>query len=84
MQDQGDNTGKAEKFVDEQTKKKIHEHLSNEHDVISEEDIKKIRTDIGSANPPAKETAKQVTNDGEKARHHKDPGIESAWNILEE
>ena len=35
------------KFSDEKTENKVHHHLSDVNDVISDEDIKNIRTDVG-------------------------------------
>ena len=34
------------RFVDEQKEKRIHEHLTIPGDIISEEDIRNVRTDI--------------------------------------
>lgn len=34
------------RYLDERTKKRIHEHLANQHDQITEEDIKNASTGI--------------------------------------
>ncbi len=39
-------THNADKFSDEKTKEKIHKHLSDINDTISEEDIKNVITDV--------------------------------------
>ena len=42
-----DQNGNADAvFRDEKTNQKIHRHLSDQNDVISEDDIKNVRTDI--------------------------------------
>ena len=33
-------------FTDDQKEKRIHEHLTNESDIITEQDIRNVRTDI--------------------------------------
>ncbi len=76
-------------FEDERTQARIQEHLNNEHDVITEEDIANIQ--IGASTP--EETIVTRKNDpeedlpGEKADDQKDssddPAIETPWNILE-
>lgn len=38
-------SSKEKRFTDEQTDKRIYEHLTNEHDKISEEDISNVKTD---------------------------------------
>ena len=81
---------------DERTAKKIHEHLVNEEDKISDEDISNIKTDF-TVNPeiPVKETNKPGTSskdeataeeklENEKIRDNTEPDVESSWNILEE
>ncbi len=80
---------------DERTAKKIHEHLVNEEDKISEEDISNIKTDFtGTADITGNETSNPGTEskeekeeeemmEDEKIRDNTDPGVESAWNILE-
>ncbi len=79
---------------DEQTAKKVHEHLVNVEDKITDEDIRNVKTDFADENvneitevPGEKETealAKNEENPDDKGiKDNTDPGIESAWNILE-
>jgi hypothetical protein len=82
--------------ADERTAKKIHEHLINEEDKISDEDISLIKTDftdnpeivIEDSSKPANgsqaEKTAEETPENEKSKDNTDPGVESAWNILEE
>ena len=42
----GEDGKSGEVFQDEATNKKIHQHLSDKTDVISEQDIKNVRTDF--------------------------------------
>lgn len=76
-------------FEDERTQARIQEHLNNEHDVITEEDIANIQ--IGAASPeanivnpkndPAEDLPVEKSN-GQKASTD-DPAIETSWNILD-
>ena len=45
----GDDAKSGEVFQDEATNKKIHQHLSDKTDVISEQDIENVRTDFPKA-----------------------------------
>lgn len=40
------NPGKRKKFRDEQKEKRIFEHITNKEDIITEEDIRNVRTDV--------------------------------------
>lgn len=44
-------TNKDRRFIDEQTNKRIHEHLTNESDRVSEEDIRNVKTDFSYNSP---------------------------------
>jgi len=55
----------SKRFKDVQTEKRINEHLNNEDDLISEEDIFNIKTNIGETEPidtipPVKERLLQI------------------------
>ena len=71
-------------FKDVRTKRRIHEHLSNKNDRISEEDISNVKTDfveednITSNDIPVKEKLTDV----EEKDTSQDPDIETPWNIL--
>ncbi len=88
------------KIVDEQTDKRVYEHLTDKTDVISEEDIKNIITDIGTGvenenkvdsdeQQPGDETAIEneenikVAEERHRIKEDNDPGIDTAWNILD-
>ena len=75
-----------DKYKDERTEKKIHEHLNNKDDIITEEDI--ANAQVGAvkqelATPP--ETLKEKQNEQEKnkVKDNEEPGIDTYWNILE-
>jgi hypothetical protein len=75
---------------DEQTQKRIHEHLRNETDVISEEDIANVKPcfgeekDLDSSNEPEAFTEKEKgeQNEDEKKEDVEGARIETPWNIL--
>ena len=83
--------------VDEVTKKKIQEHLNNEDDIITEQDIANINTGVGneSENLAMEDLhdeddsidEKQKKEDEEEVQEKKvndndSPAIETPWNIL--
>jgi len=83
-------------YVDEVTKKKIQEHLNNENDVISEQDIANIN--IGVGNDPDNMTLLDLQDDDslettdkdetkeelqeKKVDDNESPAVETPWNIL--
>ena len=86
------NAEKENHFTDEQTVRRIHEHLMNEHDRISEADIKNVKTDYrdtkenGNENISLPETDEVMTDetkdDNTTIKDNSDPDIETPWNIL--
>jgi hypothetical protein len=78
------------RFKDQRTDDRIHQLLSNENDEVTEDDIRNVRTDIGtdSATPPAppaplqEDTGKAAEEIDPKDPN--DPGIETPWNMIEE
>ncbi|MEJ7587792.1 MAG: hypothetical protein WKI04_09565 [Ferruginibacter sp.] len=84
------STEKNKPFNDDETEKRIHEHLSNEKDVISDKDIENVNTEIGTEGAieqaieeedlPEREKNKKPgnSNNGDD----EEPRIETAWNIL--
>lgn len=82
-------------YEDTGTQNRIHEHLNNKDDIITEQDIANIRTDI--TNPAGEEgrgsemlppaDAEDSTNDdlmdSERIIDNDDPEIKTTWNILE-
>lgn len=87
-----DHDDNPKRFIDEQTDKRIQEHLTNEDDEISEEDISNIRTDVenhgndfvDSKNPGTFET--EIPDESLDPEHivkdNTDPEIQTSWNIL--
>ncbi|RYD81519.1 MAG: hypothetical protein EOP53_06165 [Sphingobacteriales bacterium] len=84
--------GLGEQYKDERTEKKIHEHLNNEKDIITEEDI--ANAPAGPVNKeeaalPASESKKEELKETEekmgddKVKDNTDPGIQTSWNVLE-
>ncbi len=83
----------GDQYKDERTEKKIHEHLSNENDIITEEDI--ANAPVGPVNKEEvnqaeesgqeKETIKEDKDKKEEdtLKDNTDPGIETSWNVLE-
>lgn len=83
----------GDQYKDERTEKKIHEHLNNEKDIITEEDI--ANAPAGPVNkegatlpvdiPEAKKDELKETEDKkeeDKVKDNTDPGIETSWNVL--
>jgi len=69
---------------DEQTDKRMHEHLSNENDEITEDDIRNIITDmpVTQAEEVAKEEELEA-NEDDVVKDDTDPQIENdSWNVL--
>ena len=63
---------------DKPTEKRIHEHLANEEDKITEEDIRNVRTDVPVA------TDETLSEEEKKTVHDdRDPRINSVWGIEE-
>lgn len=89
---QQDENNIRSQFEDERTRARIQEHLNNEHDVITEEDIANIQIGAGSTSEDVENIVNQENeltqelpinkkNDGDG--HREDPTIETSWNILE-
>ena len=84
----------SKSFEDSNTYEKVHRHLRDINDVISEEDISNVRTDIFSVNRNAageEEKALIIKNAKEESSKEDmddayDEGkkISSSWNILSE
>lgn len=88
------STDPGEQYIDEKTEKKIEKHLTDETDEITEQDIadapagpvnkkgETIPVDIpGSKKEELKEEEDKKEED--KVKENTDPGIETAWNVLE-
>jgi len=76
-------------FTDQHTDARIHQLLSDPKDEVTEDDIRNVRTDIGtkSATPPASSTP-LPDNTGKAAENLEpkdpnDPGVETPWNIIQ-
>ena len=83
-----DNIPDKAKFSDEKTKNKIHHHLNNANDVISDDDIKNVRTDIEVQAEPSQGFSEEELKKAEEEEELKqkddddDQPIISSWNIL--
>lgn len=86
LPEQSDSEDIRAQFEDERTQARIREHLENEHDVITEEDIANIQVGAVAPVDPVVATAAEdaiaatppVTNGSNAA-----PTIETPWNILD-
>ena len=76
---------------DDKTRDRIHQHLSNPSDVISDEDIEQAKTeafdevgDRGSKEPTNSENKDEVNtnNNEDKEDGEADGGMVTPWNIL--
>lgn len=75
----------GDQYKDERTAKKIHEHLNNKNDIITEEDI--ANAQVGAvkkelANLPETLEEKQKEEEKNTIKDNEDPGIDTSWNIL--
>jgi hypothetical protein len=78
------------RFTDQHTDDRIHEHLNNLHDEITEEDIRNVRTDIGvdaapvAEKEPLIEKKEEELPQKEEVKDNTDPDVDtSSWNVLE-
>ncbi|RYF90059.1 MAG: hypothetical protein EOO03_04515 [Chitinophagaceae bacterium] len=86
LPEQSDSEDIRAQFEDERTQARIREHLENEHDVITEEDIANIQVGaVAPADPmvtaaadDAVASAEPVTNGTSSAAN-----VETPWNILD-
>ena len=69
---------------DPRTRARIEEHFTNPNDTITEQDIRNVKTDIGSLdkNPEPVPTATLTDKELKEEDSAADPGIDSSWNIL--
>ena len=85
--------GLGDQYKDERTEKKIHDHLNNENDVITEQDIANAPTGLVNKEEVAQqedipaELKEELTGENktaeDKVKDNTDPGIETSWNVLE-
>lgn len=82
-------------YEDERSEKRIQEHLTNENDVITEQDIANLPTGIVN---PENGIVIDIKEDGEvtedqqgkekelleekKVKDNEEPGIDTSWNVL--
>jgi hypothetical protein len=82
-----------ELYKDERTEERIQEHLTNEHDVITEEDIANAPTGIVEnkelhEREPLSENKKDELEEEarllkeKKVKPNEDPNVETPWNVL--
>ena len=64
-----DNDSKQEKFHDKKTENKVRHHLSDANDLISEQDIKDVRTDVGETLKPSEKLSKEEIKKLEKEKN---------------
>ncbi|MEP7317811.1 MAG: hypothetical protein ABI921_03695 [Panacibacter sp.] len=80
------------RFIDKNTAKRVHEHLKNANDHISEDDIKNVKTDFSETKEnknllqpePGEHSIEENddTQNEEELKDNTDPGITTSWNIL--
>ena len=71
------------RFTDEQTDKRIHQHLTNENDQITEEDISNIKTDVVLPEEENHEESEEEKMEKKhKIKDNEDSDIDTSWNIL--
>ena len=71
-----ENEQAAPRINDEQTNKRIHEHLANEDDVITPEDISNAKTEI---EPVSEEEEKAHESEDEKKEKETDFELALSW-----
>ena len=75
-----------EKIIDEITENKVHNHLTNKNDLISEQDIKNIRTDLAETQTQglSEEELKKAEEEEENKKDddNDDHPYISSYNIL--
>ena len=93
---QTDETGATVVYKDEVTQKKIHEHLNNENDIITEQDIANINTGIIQENHselivltdlqelPPKDSAEieEEIEEEKTVKDNRDADVDTSWNVL--
>lgn len=57
-----------QKFTDKNTADKIHKHLSDSTDVISEEDIRNVKTDFRDSTGLAERSIEELPNENDKVK----------------
>lgn len=80
-------------YIDERTQKKIHEHLNNEDDIITEQDIANVTTgvvmenesinlDVAEDNIEEIEENRDKDIEDKKIKSNEEADIDTPWNIL--
>lgn len=91
LPEQGGNNIRLQ-FEDERTRARIQEHLVNEHDVITEQDIANIQVGAGATPQDVENIVTRenelmqnlsISKKNDQGGHNEDPTIETPWNILE-
>lgn len=81
-----ESEGSPETYKDEITQNKIHKHLTDANDTISEKDIQNIGTNIGSRDIKAdnKETEELPPDETNKDDNNEDnrEQLPTTWNVL--
>ena len=88
-----DSVKKRQRFIDIDTYKRVHEHLKDETDNISDDDINRAATDItkmkgsttsieNATNEKFREDKQENGSERREEDSSQDPGIETTWNIL--
>ena len=74
----------GDQYKDERTEKKIHDHLNNENDVITEEDIANAPVGLVHKEPhPVESAGEPKLPEENKVKDNEDPDIDTSWNVLE-
>ena len=72
-----------EKIIDEITENKVHNHLTDKNDMISDEDIKNIRTDLAETQTQGlSEEELKKSEEEEQNKKDDDHPYVSSYNIL--
>lgn len=76
-----DGNKKNQHSVDPANEKRMHDHISNEKDEITEDDIKNVRTDLeGLAAHELSDDEKKVLK--KKVEDDLDTSVDTTWNVL--
>jgi len=87
----GDSDDIRSQFEDERTRARIQEHLNNEDDIITEQDIANIQVGAGASQSDVENIVNRenelmqnvpVSKENDVDGDSDDPSIETPWNIL--
>ncbi len=80
----GEENNDQKRFVDKVTDEKIHRHLHDINDTISEDDIRNIVTDISSPASVNDEDATTANRDeGNAEGDNQNDQLPTSWNVID-